>query len=87
MFQSIQVDIESIPLKLSYSYRTKQGVLITNPKKLNQDSLLIKTKMLNTNIHLFAVADGHGLYGHHISQLVARNLSKYVENFIKNLTI
>jgi serine/threonine protein phosphatase PrpC len=61
MFQSIQVDIESIPLKLSYSYRTKQGVLITNPKKLNQDSLLIKTKMLNTNIHLFAVADGHGL--------------------------
>jgi serine/threonine protein phosphatase PrpC len=58
MFQSIQVDIESIPLKLSYSYRTKQGVLITNPKKLNQDSLLIKTKMLNTNIHLFAVADG-----------------------------
>jgi serine/threonine protein phosphatase PrpC len=33
------------------------------------------------------VADGHGLYGHHISQLVARNLSKYVENFIKNLTI
>jgi serine/threonine protein phosphatase PrpC len=72
---------------LNYSYRTKQGILITNPKKVNQDSLLIKTKMLNSNIHLFAVADGHGLFGHQISQLVARNLSKYLENFMKNLTI
>ncbi len=86
MFQSLQVDIESLPFKLSYSYRTRQGALITNPKKVNQDSLLIKTKMLNTNTHLFAVADGHGMFGHQISQLVARNLSKYMENFLKNLS-
>lgn len=78
MFQSLQVDIESVPFKLSYSYRTKQGVLVTNPKKVNQDSLLIKTKMMNSNIHLFAVADGHGLFGHQISQLVAKNLSKFL---------
>lgn len=87
MFQSIQVDIESAPLKMSWSYRTKQGVLVTNPKKVNQDSLLIKTKMLNSNVHLFAVADGHGLFGHQISQLVAKNLSKYMESFMKNLTV
>lgn len=86
MFQSLQVDIESMPFKLSYSYRTKQGVLVTNPKKVNQDSLLIKTKMLNSNIHLFAVADGHGLFGHLISQLAAKNLSKYLESYMKNMS-
>lgn len=78
MFQSLQVDLESTPLKMSYSYRTRQGVLVTNPKKVNQDSLLIKTKIHNTNMHLFAVADGHGMFGHQISQLVAKNLSKYL---------
>jgi len=87
MFQSIQVEVESAPLKISWSYRTKQGVLVTNPKKVNQDSLLIKTKMLNSNVHLFAVADGHGLFGHQVSQLVAKNLSKYMENYMKSLTV
>lgn len=78
MFQSLQVDVDSLPFKMTYSYRTKQGVLITNPKKVNQDSLLIKTKILNSNIHLFAVADGHGMFGHQVSQLIAKNLSRYI---------
>lgn len=43
--------------------------------------------MLNSNTHLFAVADGHGIYGHQISQLVAKNLSKYLENFIRSLNV
>ena len=30
-----------------YSYRTRQGVLATNPNKTNQDRLLIKTKLSN----------------------------------------
>ncbi len=74
-------------MKLSYSYRTKQGVLATNPKKVNQDSLLIKTKLNNKNIHLFAVADGHGVFGHQISQLVARNLSKFLESYLKSQSV
>ena len=87
MFQSIQVEIESVPLKISWSYRTKQGVLVTNPKKVNHVSLLIHTMMLTSNVHLFAVADGHGLFGHQVSQLVAKNLSKYMESYMKNLPV
>ena len=51
-------------------------MLATNPNKTNQDSLLIKTKLLNKNSHIFAVADGHGTYGHHVSQAIAKNMSR-----------
>jgi len=66
-------------MEFTYSYRTKQGVLATNPNKTNQDRLLVKTKIGNGNNNLFAVADGHGLNGHLVSQLIATNMSKLVE--------
>jgi serine/threonine protein phosphatase PrpC len=64
---------------MRYSYRTKQGVQITNPNKTNQDSLVIKTKLADRNINLFAVADGHGSFGHLVSQHIAKNISKNFE--------
>lgn len=32
-------------IQFKYSYRTRQGVLASNPSKTNQDRLLIKTKI------------------------------------------
>lgn len=72
---------KDLPLKfdLKYAYRTKQGVQATNPKKTNQDSLLIKTNLANNEgSSVFAVADGHGMYGHHVSQYLVKNLSKHL---------
>ena len=63
----------------TYSYRTRQGVLATNPNKTNQDRLLAKTKMGNESMNLFAVADGHGVNGHFVSQSIVNNMSKAVE--------
>jgi len=67
--------------ELKYAYRTKQGVQITNPNKTNQDSLLIKTNLTSDEgSSVFAVADGHGLYGHLVSQYLVKNLSKHLES-------
>jgi len=63
-------------LKQKYSYRTRQGVQINNPNKVNQDSLVIKTNLADKNINIYAVADGHGAFGHFVSQFIVKNLSK-----------
>ena len=67
-------------IKQRYSYRTRQGVQITNPNKVNQDSLVIKSNLCDKNINLYAVADGHGAFGHLVSQYLVKNISKTVEN-------
>ncbi len=66
-----------IPFVLNYSYKSRQGSLLSNifdadSISVNQDSILIKT--LNKNINLFAVADGHGKSGHLISQYAVKSL-------------
>lgn len=68
---------KQIDLNLKIGHRTKQGVLISNPSKPNQDSFLITE--LNSKGHFFAVADGHGAQGHFVSQLAVKRL----ENFFK----
>lgn len=37
--------VEEKKIKQKYSYRTRQGVQINNPNKVNQDSLVIKTNL------------------------------------------
>ena len=74
-------------MKQRYSYRTRQGVQITNPNKTNQDSLVIKTNLGDKNINLYAVADGHGAFGHHVSQYLVKNVSKLLENQLKNTNL
>jgi serine/threonine protein phosphatase PrpC len=51
-------------------------VQATNPNKVNQDSLVIKTNLAQKNINLYAVADGHGTFGHMVSQYLVKNISK-----------
>ena len=63
-------------MEFYYSYRTKQGINPNNPNKTNQDRLLVKNKLNNTSTNVFAVADGHGINGHHVSQCIIDNMSK-----------
>ena len=56
---------------------------INNPNKVNQDSLVIKTNLADKNINLFAVADGHGAFGHQVSQYLVKNVSKPLEQELK----
>lgn len=68
-----------VKFELKYAYRTRQGVQITNPNKTNQDSLLIKTNLTSHDgSSIFAVADGHGMHGHLVSQYLVKNLSKHL---------
>jgi hypothetical protein len=70
--------VEEKKIKQRYSYRTRQGVQITNPNKVNQDSLVIKTKLGDRDINLYAVADGHGAFGHLVSQYLVKNITKSI---------
>lgn len=47
-------------------------MLISNPAKPNQDSYV--AHKLESGTHLIAVADGHGVQGHLVSQLAAHRL-------------
>jgi serine/threonine protein phosphatase PrpC len=67
-------------VKQRYSYRTRQGVQINNPNKVNQDSLLIKTNLAERTTNLYAIADGHGVFGHLVSQFIVKNMSKIYEH-------
>ena len=65
-------------MKFTYSSRTKQGVLASNPKKTNQDRLLVEkitSELLHSgkDKHLFVVADGHGSVGHLVSEMIVQN--------------
>ncbi|EAS06704.1 protein phosphatase 2c (macronuclear) [Tetrahymena thermophila SB210] len=67
--------------KLNISYRTKQGVLASNPNKTNQDSYIIQQNLMNkNNQHFYAVCDGHGTYGHHVSQFIKQQLPVLLQN-------
>jgi len=53
-----------------HSYFTKAGQIQSNDK-INQDSFIIATNLnSNPNINLFGVADGHGQFGHEVSQII-----------------
>ena len=67
-------------LQFHYSYRTRQGVLASNPNKTNQDRLYVKTKIPGQfEKNLFAVADGHGTFGHCVSQMIASSFGSLIE--------
>ena len=54
-----------------YAVETQGGKASFNPGKVNQDTFLVKTRIHGEeNTHLFAVADGHGLYGHYVSNFI-----------------
>lgn len=70
---------------MRFSYRTKKGSVPSNPGKVNQDAYVINPNILNkTYQHFFAICDGHGPLGHHVSGFIKNNLPSAVTT-IKNI--
>jgi hypothetical protein len=54
-----------------FAYNTKSGHDPHNPYKINQDIYITHPNVnLNSRIHFFAVADGHGQYGLEIAMRI-----------------
>ena len=57
--------------------KTKAGALPGKPVKTNQDSYIIHQNFAgNKTYNMFAVCDGHGVNGHHVSGFVKQNLPR-----------
>ena len=54
-------------------------MLATNPKKTNQDRILIKTNIQNSRKNVFAVADGHGANGHFVAETIVANMDSLLD--------
>lgn len=64
---------------MRFSYRTKKGYIPSNPDKVNQDSYVLSPNInKRTWQHFFAVCDGHGPLGHHVSSFLKTNLPNAV---------
>jgi serine/threonine protein phosphatase PrpC len=69
-------------LQFKFAFRTRKGQHVNNPKKVNQDSILVKQNISKKDLHMIAVADGHGPSGHYVSQFVIKSLSKHFSEHI-----
>jgi len=70
---------------LRFSYRTRKGYIPNNSGKVNQDSFIINPNINSkTWQHFFAVCDGHGPFGHHVSSFIKNKLPVQVAG-IKNI--
>lgn len=66
---------------MRFSYRTKKGYIPNNSAKVNQDSFIINPNINGkTWQHLFAVCDGHGPLGHHVSAFIKNSLPGCLAN-------
>lgn len=64
---------------MRFSYRTKKGSVPSNPDKVNQDTYVLSPNINNkTWQHFFAVCDGHGPLGHHVSSYIKKTLPTFV---------
>lgn len=61
-------------------YKTRTGFSQGRPKKENQDSYIIHQDLQGiAGCYLFAVCDGHGVYGHKVSRLLKNKLVDCLE--------
>jgi len=66
-----------------YAFLTKTGMINGKQKKNNQDALSIISNFADTkNQWFFAVCDGHGLYGHEISNYIQKMLPMFISHYI-----
>ncbi|CAD8126402.1 unnamed protein product [Paramecium sonneborni] len=76
--QSLHYNPDFLQFKLSFSARTRQGQLASNPNKTNQDTYICETNIV-ADMHLFSVCDGHGQNGHFVSQYVRDQFTKILK--------
>ena len=70
---------------MRFSYRTKKGLVPSNPGKVNQDTYVISPNInKKTWQHFFAVCDGHGPLGHFVSGYIKETLPHFIAHS-KNL--
>jgi serine/threonine protein phosphatase PrpC len=69
-----------------FSFATKGGIAHSNPFKQNQDAYLTNPHILGLpHCHFFAVCDGHGTNGHHVSSLLKMTLPKNIEDHLSQI--
>lgn len=66
---------------MRFSFRTKKGYIPNNSFKVNQDSYII-TPNINKQTwqHFFGICDGHGPFGHLVSNFIKNHLSNCIAN-------
>lgn len=67
-YQSHFNNLQKTPIISKFSVKTKAGQTEKKVSKINQDSYIqLSNFMDNQEIHIFAVCDGHGQFGHQVS--------------------
>jgi hypothetical protein len=97
--QEIDNDKTIVPKKIKYrhvyencvtkfSFATKKGHSPSNPMKMNQDSYITTPHISELRFaHFFAVADGHGTNGQHVSQFLKSVLPQATGEVLKPFII
>lgn len=70
----------------NYAVKTKAGCSQRNVSKTNQDSFIYLPNFDPVKqTSLFGILDGHGIFGHHVSQFVKAHLPKLFSLMIKHV--
>jgi serine/threonine protein phosphatase PrpC len=75
-----------VELKFEAMWRTRKGTQIMNPNKVNQDRVLVEESIRGLDLDLYAVADGHGVFGHYVSHSLLTNLTQTLLDHLKYQT-
>jgi serine/threonine protein phosphatase PrpC len=68
---------------LRVAYKSRVGSVCGKPKLNNQDSFIIKASLQNIRGHyLFSILDGHGSYGHQVSQFIRDKYPSLLEDHL-----
>lgn len=68
-----------------HSFRTRTGSLRGVTKRFNQDAYIVQENFANSrNACLYGVFDGHGTYGHTVSNLLKDSIPSFIEIELKN---
>jgi hypothetical protein len=71
-------DIPKIVSK--HTYRSRTGSVRGTTKRFNQDAYFIHESFANTrNLYIFGVLDGHGTYGHNVSNLLKESIPSFIQ--------
>lgn len=71
---------------LEHSILSRKGFIPYNKKKYNQDRHVLKYAIGdNKDVSLFGVMDGHGEFGHGVSQFVQDNLPVYLGKMVNEI--
>ncbi|CAD8201617.1 unnamed protein product [Paramecium octaurelia] len=69
---------------VQFATRTKAGCQPNKATKINQDATILSPKNLeNMGYKFFAVCDGHGQYGHMVSNQIRQQLPKHLGRLLK----